>query len=218
MGRGIEEQAICNYLATRGYGEPSQRVQRAMFPGATPARGSSGKGRGAIVVDIGRQIDAGGILVEQVASIKAGRKTKKTTITITTGKPSHSDSVIQAAMDGLDIPVIVIHIPGSEVAGKGSTARLERVENVEVAVLNLGPLIRAVNGVLPRRTKGQGKGRGNADPVTWGEKTQTSAAGKTYTYVSIQANLKACGVQYQTLNSLSDLADLIDESVEGIYV
>jgi hypothetical protein len=218
MARGIEEQAICNFLAERGFTEPSQRVQRAMFEGATPARGSSGKGRGAIVVDIGRVVDTGPILVEQVASIKAGRKSRKTTVTITTGNPKHSEAIVQAAMGGLDIPVIIIHCPGSEVSGKGSSARLSNVEKVEVAVLCIGPLIRAVAGNLPRRTKGQGKGRGNAEPVSWGEKVQTSKAGKSYTYVSIQANLAACGVKYQTVSNLTELADLIEESVEGIYL
>lgn len=218
MGRGIEEQAICNYLASRGFTEPSQRVQRAMFTGATPARGSSGKGRGAIVVDIGRQTDVAGILVEQVASIKAGRKSRKSTITVTTGKPEHSSAVIQAAEDGLDIPVIVIHCPDAKVEGKGSSARFVSADRFEVAVVNIGPFIRACNGNLPRRTQGQGKGKGQAHAVSWGEKIQTSKAGKVYRYVSIQANLAKCGATYQTIHGLEALADFIEENTEGIFL
>lgn len=213
--RSLLETAITNYLAGHGWCAPSLRVQRSAFPGVTPAHSSKGgKGRGAVVLDVERQDDATGILISYVAGIKASKR-RKSTITVTTGRPEHMEAVIGAAEKGLDIPIFVVAMD-HQIDGKGETATITDHGRISVAVVNVGQAIRQYG--LKRRTQGQGKGRGNAHPVAWGTKIQRAASGKVYEYVSLQANLPACGVEWQTFDTLADLAEFIAEHSEGIPV
>lgn len=213
-GRGKWERALAGALAVYGWGQVSQRMQREAIPGATPAREShNGRGRGAIVFDIAREDDSTGIRVAKLAGLKVG-KARKTTVTVTTGTGNnHIRAFVDAAEQGLDVPIFVVSLSNPILGNDGS---LVSADSYQVAVINVGKLIRTHG--LPQRTQGQGKGRGNAQPVAWGIKRQTSKAGKTYEYVSIQANLSAAGAKYQTFTNLSDLADFIDTNSEGIFL
>ena len=208
--RSAFETALCNYLNRYGWSAPSLRVQVAAFPGVTPAHSSGGKGRGAVVIDVEKVDDSSGIRLAYVAGLKAGPD-RKSTVTITTGTGSHVDAVVKAAESGLSIPVIIVAanttITESVIVDHGT---------ISVAVVNVGDMIRK-HGV-ERRTEGQGKGRGIGAPIAWGVKLQKATSGKVYEYVSLQANLAACGVKWETMSTLDEFATFVSANSEGIPV
>jgi hypothetical protein len=213
--RSLLETALTNYLAGYGWDAPSLRVQAAAFPGVTPSHtAKGGKGRGSVVIDVERVDDSTGIVLSYVAGIKASAD-RKSTVTITTGKPEHVDAVVTAGENGLSIPVIVV-AANSTIQGKGEDAEIIDHGPISVCVVNVGDMIRQ-HGVT-QRTQGQGKGRGSAAPVAWGVKRQRAASGKVYEYVSLQVNLPKCGATWHTLETLPDLADFIAAHSEGIPV
>lgn len=207
------ETAISSFLALHGWEAPSLRVQSTAFPGVTPAYSSSGgKGRAAVVLDVEKVDDSSGIVISYVAGIKAAA-TRKSTITVTTGREEHLDAVISAAERGLSIPIFVVAV-NAKIEDSNEDPKIIDHGPISVAVVNVGDAIRQ-HGVK-QRTQGQGKGKGQAHAVAWGEKIQRSAAGKEYRYVSLQANLPACGVKWQTFDTLADLAEFISANAEGI--
>lgn len=206
------ETAIINHLKGYGWMAPSLRLQSTALPGVTPAQASdSGRGRGSVLFDIEKVDDSLGIVISKVAGLKASAD-RRTTIDITTGRPEHIEAVVSAAERGLMIPIIVLAMDAE--IGEDNSIRLR--EKISACCVNVGEAIRAHG--LVQRTQGQGKGRGNAHPVAWGEKAQTAKSGKTYMYVSLQANLAGCGAIWEHLNSLDDLAAYVEEYAEGIYL
>lgn len=204
------ETALTSYLAGYGWTPPSLRVQSVAFPGCTPAATSArGRGRGSIVFDVERREDAG-ILVAYCVGLKASA-TRPSTITVTTGTSHHIESVIKAAECGLSIPIVVVAVNAAVIDDK-----ILDYGKISVACVRVGDMIRR-HGIEPR-TEGQGKGRGRAVPVAWGVKRQRAASGKVYEYISLQANLPACGATWSTLNTLVELEGFIARSAEGIPV
>ena len=207
------ENAVTDYLSGHGWQPPSLRIQRSAFPGATPSKtSSSGRGRGSIVYDVEKVDDSLGIVISKVAGLKASAD-RRTTIDVTTGRPEHIEAVVSAAERGLMIPVIVLAMDAE--IGEDNSIRLGEGK-ISACCVNVGEAIRTHG--LVQRTQGQGKGRGNAHPVAWGQKAQKAKSGKTYVYVSVQAHLAGCGATWEKLNSLNDLAAYVEEHAEGIYL
>lgn len=196
----LETQIIAN-LSAFGWGQVNQRTQASALPGVTPARANAdGIGRGSVVFDVEKAGDNPAYLSALVAGLKAS-KARPTTITITTGTAAHIAAVVKAGETGLDIPIFVV---------------VQGDDKIEAALIKVGEQIRA-NGVQPRTT-GQGRGRGSAAAIDYGTKKQTSAAGKTYEYVSLAANVRACGAEWRTFATFADLAQFIGENAEEIMI
>lgn len=209
------ETSIIHYLKGHGWGAPSLRLQSTALPGITPAQASdSGKGRGPVLFDIEKVDDSSGIIVSKVAGLKAGPD-RRTTIDVTTGRPEHIEAVVSAAERGLMIPIIVLAMD-AEIEEVSGNPRIISQGEISACCVNVGEAIRA-HGIR-RRTQGQGKGRGESHPISWGEKKQVAKSGKTYMYVSLQAHLAGCGAKWETFKTLSDLAAYLDEHAEGIYL
>jgi hypothetical protein len=218
-GRSLLETAISHHLATAGWAPPSMRAQTVAFPGVTPVQPVAGAaGRAAALMDAEKRAKIAGRLVAYLAGLKASA-TRKTTITITTGNPKHTEAVCTAAENGLSLPIIVIAMKAT-ISGTGSDATITDHGPISVAVINVGKSYREHG--LVQRVQGQGKGRATATftpaALSYGEKIQRSKAGKTYRYVSLAANLKSCGAEYQTLDSLDDLAQFVSENAEGFFL
>lgn len=209
------ETSIIHYLKGHGWRAPSLRLQSTALPGITPAQASdSGKGRGPVLFDIEKVDDSSGIVTSIVAGLKASGD-RRTTIDITTGRPEHIEAVVSAAQRGLSLPIVVIAMK-AEIEEISDNLRIISHGEISACCVNVGECIRAHG--LRQRTQGQGKGRGESHPISWGEKRQTAKSGKTYVYVSLQAHLAGCGAKWETFKTLSDLADYIEGSSEAIYL
>lgn len=221
--RSLLETAISNYLFGIGWIMPSQRAQMAALPGITPViPKKGGKGRQPPVYDVARSGDIRGLQVTYLAGLKAS-KTRKTTISVTTGNPVHSEAVFAAADRGNSVPQIVIQMDAT-VIGEGESATITEHGPIWVAVVNVGDAIRDCGGSsnVPKRVQGQGKGRRTSTfipaAVSWGEKIQRAKSGKVYQYIEIQANIRSCGAEYRKVDSLEELAQIIADSAEGIFL
>lgn len=209
------ETAIIHHLKRYGWEAPSLRLQSTALPGITPAQASdSGKGRGPVLFDIEKVDDSSGIVTSMVAGLKASGD-RRTTIDITTGRPEHIEAVVSAAERGLMIPIIVLAMD-AEIEEISDNLRIISHGEILACCVNVGEAIRA-HGIR-RRTQGQGKGRGESHPISWGEKKQVAKSGKTYMYVSLQANLAGCGAKWETFKTLGDLANYIEGNSEAIYL
>lgn len=220
-GRSLFEHCIANFLMDNaGFIQPTLRIQSLIFPGVTPALSNRGAdGRAAAVIDMEKKIKDASFDVSLICGLKAKKK-RHTTFDITTGRgDSHIQAVFDAAENGLDIPIVLIAMNGI-VEGKGPDAHFASHGKISATSIKVGKIIRSMGGrdSIPRRTVGQGKGRGNAAPIAWGFKNQTSKAGKTYTYVSLQANVKACQSIWHTFDNLEQLSHFIEESCEKIFL
>lgn len=218
-GRSLLETAISNHLAGAGWTPPSMRAQTVAFPGITPVQPKAGAaGRAAPVLDVEKRTDLRGLAVAMLAGLKASA-TRKTTVTVTTGNPKHMDAVVDAAERGLSVPIIIIAMKAT-ITGTGTDATITDHGPISVAVVNVGESYRTHG--LVQRVQGQGKGRATSTftpaAISYGEKIQRSAAGKTYRYVSLAANLKSCGVSWTTLDSLDGLADFVTEHAEAVFI
>lgn len=220
-GRGLLETALSNYLFATGWDMPTQRAQMAALPGITPViPKKGGKGRQPPVYDVARYETIRGLEMAYLVGLKAS-KTRKTTISVTTGNPVHSEAVFAAADRGNSIPQVVVQMDAT-IQGEGEAATIIDHGPIWVAVVNVGTAIQNCGGSanVPKRVKGQGKGRRTATftpaAVSWGEKLQPSKAGKVYTYIELQANVRSCGVEYRKVESLEALAILVHNAAEGI--
>lgn len=221
-GRGLLETALSNALfGDHAYVGPTMAAQKAALPDVTPVQFKpGGRGRQPAVWDVQRNGEIAGSRIAYLAGLKAS-KTRKTTVTITTGVGmTHIKPIVDAGIAGRSLPVFVVSVK-AEIKGEKETATITDHGSISVCVLNVGDLIAsavAKHGRLPRRTQGQGKGKGEAKPVAWGEKLQTSPAGNTYQYISIQCNLKEAGAVWHTVATLADLESFIAEHSEGFII
>lgn len=220
MARDKLETALVNrMISDLGWTDPTMKIQRVMFPGVTPAKPSqNGRGRGPVVLDLEYRDDTAGIQTAYVAGLKTSAKTIDS-VTVTTGKPEHTDAVISGAMAGRDIPLICVQFNGAAVSGSWDTLwNLDGFDSVKVAVLNIGQMIRDCNGEIPAAAVGQGKGRGKSHPISQREKRQKAKSGKVYHYIELTANTIAADVTWHTLSSFADLAEFIREHSEGVFL
>ena len=215
-GRGKLEMAISHYLADNGdggWGFPSLRLQRAAFAGVTPAKANKeGRGRGSSILDLGKEDGSSGILCAKACSLKAHAE-RPTTVTLTTGRPEHIRSVVEACQNGRRYPVFVVVVEACIIDENG---RFVATDGIQICHLDIGNIF-SVYG-LEKATEGQGRGRGQASALAWRPKTQTARSGKVYEYVSLQVNIAVAGGEWQRMNDLDDLAKFVEEKSEEIYL
>ncbi len=166
--------------------------QRDIFPGITPARESVG-GRGAVYFDVWRRTQVGGLLVDQAAGFKVVTDLKKNnTMILTKGTLAHVEAIAEAASSGAyPLPVIVLSARNDQwIATSFDLCKLVREHGIQ------------------RATEGQGKGRGKANVVSYGETIQTTRKKDKsggireykYNYLYLQVNIASADLDYQVVD------------------
>lgn len=190
MGRSEYSDKVLDLLCRDGWTrDVPLAFQVAMFPGVTPARESTG-GRGAVFFDVWRRTAVGSLYVDQAAGFKiVGDVTKNNSMILTKGTEEHVERIVNAAWEGgVPLPVIV----------------LAYVDDLWISTsFDLQKLVRTYG--VHQATQGQGKGRGHASAVSWGNTEQVTRkrdrSGNvreyTYNYKYLQVNLTSANLEYE---------------------